>query len=312
MPAPPAPQTVPKPPENLDTSSRVVAVVNGKGGVGKTTITANTGGECARDGYRVLLVSFDPQDNLGEDLGYANAGMGDDGHNMSTALLQNAPLQPLVGIRENLDVIPGGDALEDVVRQLYVDEASGVDRSWALAGALAPLLDDYDLVLIDCPPGYHILQHLALCASRWILVPTATDASSRKGLSRLATRVTNALSYNPHLRLLGVVLFDIPVNASRIRDKALRSIRDDLGHGAPIFTASIRTATAAANDARERGQLISELARDVSNAGPFWKRDKKSGPALATSALNLAQDYKKLTDEVITTLVAEEDGEEQA
>ena len=282
---------------------RCISVAIGKGGVGKTSITTNIAGLLAQAGYRVLVVSGDPQDNVGEDLGYANAGQSDDGENLAAALLGTAPLTPLRDVRPNLDVAPGGDVVDDAA-------ASGqIDPDWALAQALDPIADDYELIFIDCPPGNMRLQHLALVASRWVLIPTSSDASSRRGLTRLAHRFVEAREINPDLGLLGAVLFDVPSNATRVRRDATEAIRAALGESSTIFTSTIRTAKAAAHDARERGQLMHEVAAAVATQPRFWER-KRTEPALAGSAVSVAGDYARLAEEIVAALAAEEADDE--
>lgn len=303
---------------DLSPLARTISVAIGKGGAGKTSLTANLAGLTAQAGYSVLAVSLDPQDNLGEDLGYSSLaperGGSDDGQGLVEAIRGHAPLRPLKSVRENLDVIPGGDALEELVAELYVQRhQQAPEHALGLAKALLAVAVDYDLILIDCPPGYHILQHQALVASRWILVPTSADASSRKGIARLAQRVTEARGLNPDLGLLGVVIFDIPSRASRIRGRAAESIARSLGTSDALLTASIRTAKAAAHDARERGQLMHELTLTLTELGPWW-RHKGQGMgevSLARSATSVAEDYQQLAHELLARLSELEQQEEQ-
>ncbi|MGL5828951.1 MAG: ParA family protein, partial [Angustibacter sp.] len=91
----------------MNVSDRTIAVVNGKGGVGKTTITANVGGLLASSGHRVLLVDMDPQGNLAEELGYTNSEINDEGLALAQSLAFGAPLTPVENIRKGLDVIVG-------------------------------------------------------------------------------------------------------------------------------------------------------------------------------------------------------------
>lgn len=311
---------------------RCISVAVGKGGVGKTSLTSNTAGILAQQGYRVLAISLDPQDNLGEDLGYAHSGASDDGTNLAAAMRGETPLQPLKDVRPRLDVVCGGDALEAAISDIYygrflqmvpeglrdqVEDAvharSGsryTHPDYALADALAPIQATYDVILVDCPPGHHILQHQALVASRWLIVPTNTDSSSRKGIARLAERLQAAREINPAVGLLGVALFDVPANATRIRGAAVAAIARDLGTDEPIFRTSIRTARAAAHDARERGQLMLELAADVAAQDPWWKT-KTSAPSLARSAKGVAQDYESLALEISGALAAMEASDDQ-
>jgi len=113
--------------------SRVVAVMNGKGGVGKTSLTANLAGLYAAAGYRVLVLDCDPQGNLGVDLGYLGDGRADDGAELVRAITTGSAPRPITDIRVNLDVLPGGDALNDLAAELAGRRDLG-------AGAGAPAL----------------------------------------------------------------------------------------------------------------------------------------------------------------------------
>ncbi len=286
---------------------RTIAVINGKGGVGKTSIVANIGGLLAAAEYRVLLVDLDPQGNLGEDLGYAGAGLGDDGRGLFLSVSTGTPLQPLRNVRPGLDVIPGGEELNDLAATLYARrQRNAANAAAALATTLATVAGDYDLVLLDCPPGQDVLQEAALVAARWVLIPTRTDASSRKGLREVGRRFLNARTTNPHLELLGVVLFGVTSAAKRITAQARADLNTDLGGVAPLFQTAIRYVEAAAVDARNRGQLVHELERDVLK-GPKWyellRSGTSKGTALAASAGTLAADYQALAEEVLTRLV---------
>ncbi|MFK4637225.1 ParA family protein [Paenarthrobacter histidinolovorans] len=162
---------------------RVVALVNGKGGVLKTTLTANLGGLLAVSGWRVLLVDFDPQGNLGLDLGYRHtAKVDDDGMGMAQSLMFGAPLMPVKDIRPNLDVVPGGLHLDQAAAGLVSLAGKDARRAkLALAAALSPVADQYDIIFIDCPPGNEPLQLAALGAAAQIIVPTKTGPWRTRG-----------------------------------------------------------------------------------------------------------------------------------
>lgn len=170
-----------------DALQRVVAVINGKGGVGKTTLTANAGGLMARSGYRVLIADVDPQGNLGLDLGYADGPDDDAGRSLSAALQQLTPdVRVLRNIRENLDVIVGGAALHGAAAALAAAQR-GADARDALARVLVPIAHDYDLILVDCPPGNESLQTAAIGAARWVIAPSKADEGTGRGLMELAS-----------------------------------------------------------------------------------------------------------------------------
>lgn len=289
---------------------RVVAVVNGKGGVGKTTISANIGGMLASSGYRVLLVDMDPQGNLAEELGYTHGAINDDGLALAQALAFSGGATPVDGVRENLDVLIGGPHLDMAAAGLTMKaQKDPTAAKLALASVLTPLADGYDLILIDCPPGQETLQQAALAAARWALIPVKTDASSRKGLRDVARRLDAVVGLNPDLDLLGVVLFGVNRSAKRVSETARAAIAEDLGDEAPIFTTSIRHAEAAAQESRERGLLAFELEEAVLSAPKWWevRRDhvQHDGPR-SRSAVGLAEDFQALGEEVIARITASE------
>lgn len=293
--------------EGLD---RVVAIVNGKGGVGKTTITANIGGMLAASGYRVLLVDMDPQGNLAEELGYTDSDANDDGMALAQTLVFGTAAQPALNIRENLDVLIGGSHLDMAAAGLTLKaQKDPIAAKAALATSLQELSEDYDLIFIDCPPGQETLQQAALAAARWALIPVKTDASSRKGLRDVARRLDAVVGLNPDLDLLGIVLFGVNRSAKRVSENAREAIRNDLGSGAPIFTTSIRHAEASAQESRERGLLAFELEEAVLAAPKWWEIRRGStshdGPR-SRSAVGVAEDFQALGEEIVARITQSE------
>ena len=289
---------------------RVVAVVNGKGGVGKTTITANIGGMLAASGYRILLIDMDPQGNLAEELGYTDAQVNDDGLALAQTLAFGSDAKPVADIRHNLDVLIGGSHLDMAAAGLTMKSQKDPRAAKAaLAAAIQPLAEDYDLIFIDCPPGQETLQQAALAAARWALIPVKTDASSRKGLRDVARRLDAVVDINPDLDLLGVVLFGVNRSARRVSEAARKAILQDLGEDAPIFTTAIRHAEAAAQESRERGLLAFELEEAVLSAPKWWELRRSNvehdGPR-SQSAVGVAEDFQALGEEVIARITSSE------
>ena len=285
--------------------------MNGKGGVGKTTITANIGGMLAASGYRVLLVDMDPQGNLAEELGYTDADTNDDGMALTQTLVFGSDAQPAVGIRENMDVLMGGSHLDMAAAGLTLKaQKDPAAAKAALAQGLEGLAENYDLIFIDCPPGQETLQQAALAAARWALIPVKTDASSRKGLRDVARRLDAVVAINPDLDLLGIVLFGVNRSAKRVSESARESIRQDLGSGAPIFETCIRHAEAAAQESRERGLLAFELEEAVLAAPKWWELRRGSGQQhdgpRSKSAVGVAEDFQALGEEVVARITESE------
>ena len=292
-----------------------MAIANGKGGVGKTSVATSLAGLAAAGGYRILLIDLDPQGNVGEDLGYTGAGTGDDGLGLVQSIIAGSPLQVSIKqIRDGVDVICGGEKLDDLAGILLGRHLRGNAVADLLAEPLAALAEsgDYDLVVIDCPPGEPNLQLLALGAARWLIIPTRGDAASLKGMMRIAQRMVEARTRNPDVELLGVALFDVSAAATRIRREIGDEIKQALGQIAPLFNTTIRHSVAAL-DARRRGLLIHEHAAQLDGGEPFWKALKEGRrPASPGSAPALAGDYAALAHEILTRIAALENSSDDA
>ncbi|WP_018256018.1 ParA family protein [Salinispora mooreana] len=310
---------------------RVLAVLNGKGGQGKTSVSANLGGllalaaEQANSRRRVLLVDCDPQGNLGLDLGYLKpedvpidgrlpegVQVGDDGKGLMTALQAGTVPHRLRNVRPWLDVIPGGSALDEVNGMIFGKTARGHAHQarLALAEVLATIADEYDWIIIDCPPREINLQDLVLVASRAALVPVSFDQASRQGLSGVAERFGRATTINEELELLGVAMFGFQYRVNRKGDEVgqrrevRRELKEDLraaGTDALVFNSVIRYMPSVAKACRDRGQLMHELEQVE---GPKWWEIRagtaKGRPVPSSEAGKVAQEYEDLAGEVFT------------
>lgn len=298
-------------PRDAEALRRVVALINSKGGVFKTTLAANIGGLLAASDYKVLVVDLDPQGNVAEDLGYTGTAADDEGRNLAQSLAFGAPLEPARDIRPNLDVVPGGYHLEAATAALSFQatkDPSGAKL--ALATALTPIAPQYDLILLDCPPVDEFLQTAAAAAARWLLIPLKTDAASRKGMAGVMNRLNAVLPDNPDIDLLGVVLTGIGKSATSVRKQARQAIADAFGGNADvIFDQTVRHAEATAFATREKGLLVHELDEFVRN-GPKWYevlQGEAQAQALAPrSSANVAEDLLGVAEEVIRRITAAE------
>ncbi len=160
--------------------ARVVAVCNQKGGVGKTTTTINLGAALAEHGRRVLLVDLDPQGSL-------SVGMGMDAHNLERSiydvLLGDTHVTEVLERTEveNMDLVPSNIVLSAAELQLVNEVA----REQTLARGIAPVLSDYDVVLIDCQPALGLLTVNALTAAHGVLVPLECEYFALRGVALL-------------------------------------------------------------------------------------------------------------------------------
>jgi len=291
---------------------RVVAIANGKGGVGKTSLTAGLAGLVANAGYRVLTVDADPQGNLRRDLGYP----GSDGTELCSAVLHGQPVEPLREVRPNLDCVPGGPALHDL-SAAYISRAMRNQTVSGLGGVLEGLRprgkahERYDLVLIDTPPGEQVIQDLVFAAADHLIIPTRSDEASLDGLVAVADRFVVARTTNPDLTLLGVLLFGVRAGSTRLRQTVRDTLEGNLGGVAPVFEASIRYLESAAVDMRRHGLLPHELEQGQKRAkGERLSRLRRGAKAGATEDLlsrdasGLVDDYQALAEEVIAAVNA--------
>jgi len=290
--------------------TRAIAVSNGKGGVGKTSIAANVAAVAAVSGWQVLVIDLDPQGNLGSDLGYKQLGLSDEGEALAQAIqFERQLVPPAIGVRPNLDAVPAGRATLDLAAVLQQRQINGVSSAAALAAALASIEEDYDLVVFDCPPGDNVLGDLGLAASRGLVVPVRFDSGSLDGLELMAARFSRvkAGGLNPHLELLGIVLFDFPLRATALRSQVEDELRRDFAGGVRVFTTAIRHSQRAAFDMRREGitaaeyELLAET--DRSNRLDLLKTNraalKEAGPALSQAAAGIADDYVALANELL-------------
>lgn len=277
-----------------------LAVTNGKGGVGKTSLSANLAGIAARDGWRVLLVDLDPQGNLSADLGYLDDAGNDAGERLLNAIETGRAVEPLTHVRPGLDVVTGGDALDQIEdrirRQIYSGDRAAL---FAVHHAIAPIAASYNLIVIDCPPSMGTLVDLGYTAAGYLVIPTRGDAASLNGLTRAATRFVNVRrTTNPHLALLGVALFGFGTQDVKLVAKARTQLTEALAGIAPVFDSFIRATRKAPDDMREFGLLAHEYLERSRNA-PKWYQDK-SAPRFSASADGLAEDYQRLSSEILT------------
>ncbi|HEY5946854.1 MAG TPA: AAA family ATPase, partial [Kofleriaceae bacterium] len=180
--------------------SRIVAVANQKGGVGKTTTSINLAASIASRGYRVLLVDFDPQGNASSGVGYPRDKV------------ELTVYDVLVGEVSFEDVIRPTDITTLFVAPATTDlvgaeiELIGAEhRERYLANALAPIVNDYDYIVIDCPPSLGMLTLNALVAADGIVVPMQAEYFALEGLSALTATIEKVrAAYNPRLAIDGV------------------------------------------------------------------------------------------------------------
>ncbi len=182
--------------------TRIVAVSNQKGGVGKTTTAINLAPALAAVGRQVLVIDIDPQGNASTGLGIEAARRHVGAYNV---LLDRVPLAQAViptGI-PNLGIVPATPDLSGAELELIDVER----REFRLRDAMDGIADRYDYVLIDCPPALGILTINALTAANAVLVPLQCEFLALEGLSQLVRTIERVKrAFNPTLEIQGIVL----------------------------------------------------------------------------------------------------------
>ena len=196
-------------PASLDSHgpARIIAMVNQKGGVGKTTSSINLGASLAAYGRKMLLVDFDPQGALSVNLGLHPYDLDISVYN----LLMNPRLDPHEVIVEtdfeNIDVLPANIDLSAAEVQLVGEVA----REQVLSRALAKVAGEYDVILIDCQPSLGLLTVNALTASHGVIIPLETEFFALRGVALLVETIEKVQDrLNPSLEIDGILatMFD--------------------------------------------------------------------------------------------------------
>jgi chromosome partitioning protein len=207
--------------------SRVVAVVNQKGGVGKTTTALNVAASFALEGYSVLLLDCDPQANATSGLGFAR---GEDRLSIYDVLLGEAQVADAVIDTpvQGLKLVPGTRNLIGANVELVGVE----EREFRLRTALEPVRRAYDFIVLDCPPALDLLTLNALVAADRLLVPMQAEYFALEGISELISTLDKvAAAFNPELGLEGVLLtmYDDRTNLSQqVRENLVNFFGDKL------------------------------------------------------------------------------------
>ncbi len=247
---------------------RIIAIANQKGGVGKTTTSVNLSACLAHVGKKVLLIDTDPQGNATSGVGI---NKGDVQKCIYDILIDDADIHEVILTTkvENLDIIPATISLAGAEIELV----STISREVRMKHAIQGVQEQYDYIIIDCPPSLGLLTINALTASDSILIPVQCEYYALEGLSQLLSTIRLVQKHlNEHLTIDGVLLtmFDARTNLGiqvieevkkYFQDKVYRTIiprnvrlSEAPSHGEPIIV----------YDSRSRGaEVYLELAKEV-------------------------------------------------
>ncbi|ROT16591.1 ParA family protein [Bacteroides acidifaciens] len=246
---------------------KIIAVVNHKGGVGKTTTTVNLGAALSRLGKRILLVDMDSQQNLTTSLMKEE----DVTKSIFDSLMQNEPL-PIVRISEGLDLCPSELAL--AAAELHLQARIG--RESILKKLLNRVRDDYDFIFIDCPPSLGLFTINALVAATDVFLPLTGETLPLRGIIMLDETLNDVIqNANSDLKITGVIIQRY--NNRKLNNEVIEAITSKFG--ARVFDTKIRECIA--------------LAEAPAAHCSIFDYDSKS---------NGASDYMALANEVLMKL----------
>jgi chromosome partitioning protein len=249
-------------PVGARTRARVVSMCNQKGGVGKTTTTINLGASLAEYGRKVLLVDFDPQGSL-------SVGLGLNPHEMDLTIY-NLLMQRDVALEDvvvpsgvpGMDLLPSNIDLSAAEVQLVHEVA----REQTLQRVLAPALENYDIILIDCQPSLGLLTVNALTASDGVIVPLECEYFALRGVALLKTTIDKVRErLNPKLEVDGILgtMFDGRTLHSReVMDRLVQAWGDKVFH-------TVIRRTVKFSDATVAGEPITSYASTSTGAGHY-------------------------------------------
>jgi chromosome partitioning protein len=242
----------------------IIAVVNQKGGVAKTTTTIHVGVALAHLEKKVLLVDLDSQGHLAEGFGIVADKIE---HEMSDVFEGSKSIKDIImpNIRPHLDLAPSNVRLADMELTLVNMRF----RESKLKRALEPVSPRYDYILLDCPPNLGLFTVNALIAANKVLIPMATHFWSMLGVSRLLTSIQAVKQEaNPTLELLGILptRFTRTVHAREVIDRTKEAVGGECRIFEPPIHESVRFA-----EATGQGTTVFDIAPEIEGARAYRK-----------------------------------------
>lgn len=254
---------------------KTIAIVNQKGGVGKTTSTVNLGVGLAQAGNRVLLVDDDPQHSLTISLGIRNA---DDDLDTTLATAMEAEIRDesvpweegIIHSGEGVDLLPANIELSGVEMSLF----NAMSREQVLKSVLSRVKENYDYILIDCMPSLGMITVNALTASDSVLIPVQAAYLPVKGLEQLIMTIFRVRKHlNPGIQFEGILISMLNARTNYAKD-IIELITEYYGESIPIFDSRIPFSVKAA-ETSAAGVSIFSLDKKHPVAGAYEELTKE-------------------------------------
>lgn len=213
--------------------TRVIAIANQKGGVGKTTTTHAFASGLTKRGYRVLAIDLDPQGNLSNSVGVDVASV----NTVFELLTKEIPIEKAIHHYPVFDIIPSGLRLADAEQTF-----TKIGKEQRLKESLSPVMENYDFIVIDTPPSLGILTMNALTVAKELIIPTTAGIYAASGIAQLNETIGNIRTYcNDELVISGILL--TRYNPRAINNKKMKELTMVIAEhiGAPIFNTYIRS-----------------------------------------------------------------------
>lgn len=219
---------------------QIISILNHKGGTGKTTTTLNLGAALNRLGFATLVIDMDPQANLSQSLGVEDAT-----ETITELFSSEINRLPIIPVREQFDLVPASLQLSAIEPSLYTN----IKSYMMLKKHLDVAQENYDFILIDCPPSLGILTQNALIASNNVLITVQSQYLALKGLETVYALISSIKeNLNPSIDILGILITQ--VNHTRLSKDISENLRDTFKD--KVFNTCIRQSVSLAEASLHR------------------------------------------------------------